>query len=88
MRGSAVLVARVPTLSNDSLPSFPAGALPGLFIGKPCHSLQGFLQGQTLQQCVTLVERQQRYFAAIEPQEVENMIDSPIPTKFCSPTTA
>jgi hypothetical protein len=28
---------------------------------------------------MTLVERQQRYIAAIEPREVENMIDSPIP---------
>src|SRR5215469_4063040 len=33
-----------------------------------------------MQQRMTVVQRQQRYIAAIEPQHVENVIDSPFPT--------
>jgi hypothetical protein len=74
MRRSVVLVTRVPPFGDDSLPAFTAGALPWLFIEKAGNSLQGFLQGQTLQQRMTLVERQLGYIAAIKPQQVENVI--------------
>ena len=62
-----MLVTRVPALGDDSFPSFTAGALPGFFIGKPRHSLERFLEGQILQQAMALVQRQQRYIAAIQP---------------------
>lgn len=73
-----MFVERVPPLGDNSLPPLAAGALPRPFIDQESDSLEGFLQRQTFQQRMTLIKRQNGYIAAIEPQQIKDMIDSPI----------
>ena len=74
VRRAPLLVGRVAPLGDDAFPALAAGPLPRLRIVERGDALERRLKRQSIEERAPLVERQRRDVAAVEPDDVEDVI--------------
>ncbi len=74
VRRAPMLVGRVAPLGDDALPAFPARALPGPLVVQGLDPAQRRPEGQLRQERAPLVEREAGHVAAVEPEDVEDVV--------------
>ena len=86
VRRPPVLVRRVAALGDDAFPALAARALPRLRLVERRRRAERRAKRQRSQQGASLVERQRRHVAAVQPEDVEDVIGGGAAPQVISPS--